>query len=129
MNVLRGTFRLSIVVALVVAACYGISAHIAAHDAAWEDRKHWSTLRCGERFLGQDMSKYTSPYRPEVIDIGKAGCSNSSYWATFDEIRMALASADPPRDRYSQVFWPKLYDAFFIPLGAFVVVNWSGCCF
>jgi hypothetical protein len=95
MNVLRGTFRLSIVVALVVAACYGISAHIAAHDAAWEDRKHWSTLRCGERFLGQDMSKYTSPYRPEVIDIGKAGCSNSSYWATFDEIRMALASADP----------------------------------
>jgi hypothetical protein len=63
-----------------------------------------------------------------VIDIGKAGCSNSSFWATFDEIREALAS-DHPRDRYSQVFWPKLYDALAYALVAFVVVNLGGLLF
>jgi hypothetical protein len=126
MRVLRGTFRLSVLVALMVAAYYGITAHVAAHNADREDRKHWSTLRCGERFLGQDMSKYTSPYREEVIDIGKAGCSNSSFWATFDEIHMAIAQPDPPEDRYNQVFWPELYNALFLALGVFLIVNLLG---
>jgi hypothetical protein len=129
MRVARGTFRLSIVVALGVAAYYGISAHVAANDADWENRKLWSTLRCGERFLGRDMSSYASSVRPEVIDIGKAGCSNSTFWATFDEIRTALASADPPDDQYSQVFWPKLYNAVFYAFAAFVVVNLVGLLF
>ena len=61
MSVLRGTFRLSVVVALLVAAYYGITAHVAAHDADREEWKFWNTLRCGERFLGQDMSSYASP--------------------------------------------------------------------
>jgi hypothetical protein len=129
MNVLRGTFRLSIVVALVVAAYYGISAHVAAQNDAWEDLKFWTTLRCGERFLGQDMSSYASPVRPEVFDIGKAGCSYSSFWATFDEIREALASDHPRADRYSQVFWPKLYDALGYALVAFVAANLLGLLF
>ena len=129
MNVLRGTFRLSIVVALVVAAYFGITAHVAATDADREEWKLWGTLRCGERFLGRDMSSYVSPVRPEVFDIGKAGCSSSTFWATFDEIRTALASDHPPRDRYSQVFWPKLYDALGYALVAFVAANLLGLLF
>ena len=129
MNVLRGTFRISIVVALVVAAYYGITAHVAAHGAASEEWKLWYTLRCGERFLGRDMSNYTSPVRSDVIDIGKAGCSNSTFWATFDEIRTALASTDPSDDQYSQVFWPKLYNAVFYAFAAFIVVNLVGLLF
>ena len=127
MNVLRGTFRLSIVVALVVAAYYGISAHVAAQNDAWEDWKIWNTLRCGERFLGRDMSAYTN--EAGLIDIGKAGCSNDRFLATFDEIRTALASAEPSGDRYSQVFWPKLYDALGYALVAFVAANLLGLLF
>jgi hypothetical protein len=135
MSVLRGTFRLSIVVALLVAAYYAISAHLAAMDAEWEHRKLLITLRCGERFLGQDMSQYTNA--AGLIDIGKAGCSNSSFWATFDEIRVAVGKQPPPPDqgwvseseRYSQVFWPKLNNALFAALAGFVVVNLGGLLF
>jgi hypothetical protein len=127
MNVLRGTFRLSIVVALLVAAYFGITAHVAAQNAASESWKLWFTLRCGERFLGQDMSAYTNA--SGLIDIGKAGCSNDRFLATFDEIREALASAEPSGDRYGEVFWPKLYGALFNALGAFLFVNLLGLLF
>jgi hypothetical protein len=46
-SVLRGTFRLSLVVALLVAAYFGITAHVAAQNDVWEDWKIWNTLRCG----------------------------------------------------------------------------------
>jgi hypothetical protein len=128
MNIPVGTFRLSLVVALVVAAYYGITAHVAAIDADQGERKFWSTLRCGERFLDQDMSRYANPTRPEMFDIGKAGCSGSSFWATFAEIRSALAS-DHPRDRYSEVFWSNLYGALFMASGAFLLVNLLGLLF
>jgi hypothetical protein len=55
------------------------------------------------------MSAYTNEYG--LIDIGKAGCSSDRFLATFDEIRTARASAEPSGDRYSQVFWPKLWGA------------------
>jgi hypothetical protein len=60
MKVLRGTFRLSIVIAILVAAYYGIAAYLAAENAGYEDWKLWKTLRCGERFLDKDMSSYTN---------------------------------------------------------------------
>ena len=127
MSVLRGTFRLSVVLALLAAAYYGITAHVAAVDADRENWKHWSTLRCGERFLGQDMSAYTNQYG--LIDIGRAGCSNDRFLATFDEIRTALAS-DPPRDRYSEVFWPQMYIELSLAFGwVFVIVNVLGLLF
>jgi hypothetical protein len=90
-SIVRGTFRLSIVIALLVAAYVGISGYIEAVSSDAEDMRIWTTLRCGERFLGQDMSSYTSPVRSDVIDIGKAGCSSSTFWATRDEIRKAVA--------------------------------------
>jgi hypothetical protein len=129
MNIARGTFRLSIVIALLVAAYYGISGYMAAMNAEYEKQKFWTTLRCGERFLGQDMSSYSSPSRPEVIDIGRAGCSNSTFWATFDEIREALARPEPPPELwrgFGEVFRFKLYEALFLALAAFVAVNLAG---
>jgi hypothetical protein len=95
-------------------------------DAVQQDWEIWQTLRCGQKFLNKDMSEYTNQYG--LIDIGTAGCSQSRFLATFDEIRNALAS-DHPRDRYSQVFWPKLYDALAYALVAFVVVNLLGLLF
>src|SRR5262245_13289100 len=102
MNVIRGTFRLSIVIALLVAAYYGTAAHFAAQNAAAEDINIWITLRCGERFLGQDMSRFTN--EAGLIDIGKAGCDleGKRFLARFDEIRKAVATAEPPNP-YGQI--------------------------
>jgi len=71
MTIIRGTFRLSIVTALLVAIYYGITGYMAVMEREQANWKLWNTLRCGARFLDQDMSKYTSPVRPEVIDIGR----------------------------------------------------------
>lgn len=131
MKIIRGTFRLSIVVALLVAAYFGIAGYKTAMDAEQENRKLWMTLRCGERFLGRDMSSYTSPVRPEVFDIGKAGCSDTSFWATFEEIREAVAHPDPPEwwRGFGEVFRSKLEEALFPVLAAFVAVNLAGFLF
>jgi hypothetical protein len=131
MKIIRGTLRLSVVIALLVAAYYGISGYFAALDVEKANRKLWSTLQCGERFLGQDMTRFASPSRPEVIDIGKAGCSNSSFFATFDEIREAVARPDPPAEGrgFGDVFPFKLLDALFAALGAFLAVNLLGFLF
>jgi hypothetical protein len=128
-SIVRGTFRLSIVIALLVAAYVGISGYIEAVSSDAEDMRIWTTLRCGERFLGQDMSSYTSPVRSDVIDIGKAGCSSSTFWATRDEIRKAVAQTDPPVSGYSRVFWFKLGEALFAAAYAFVAVNLAGLLF
>jgi hypothetical protein len=125
-SILRGTFRLSVVVALVALLSFAVYAHFTGLDAVQQDWEIWQTLRCGQTFLNKDMSEYTNQYG--LIDIGTAGCSQSRFLATFDEIRNALAS-DHPRDRYSQVFWPKLYDALAYALVAFVVVNLLGLLF
>ena len=44
-----------------------------------------------------------------LIDIGKAGCSDTSFLATFNKesvrrLRGAMLESDA---RYSEVFWPK----------------------
>jgi hypothetical protein len=77
------------------------------------------------------MSRFASPSRPEVIDIGKAGCSNSSFFATFDEIREAVALRDPPTEwrGFGEVFHFKLFEALFAALGAFLAVNLAGVLF
>jgi hypothetical protein len=130
--VIRGTFRLSVVIALLVAVYCGISGYIAAVDADRETWRIWGTLRCGERFLGQDMSSYTSPVRPDVIDIGRAGCSNSTFWASYDEIRKAVArDAGPPAEEliFGRVIWLKLIEALIYAVTALVAVNLAGVLF
>jgi len=127
MTIIRGTFRLSIVTALLVAIYYGITGYMAVMEREQANWKLWNTLRCGARFLDQDMSKYTSPVRPEVIDIGSAGCSNERFWATRDEIRDAVARSEPERiTTFAESFQYKLYNALFAALGAFVLVNLAG---
>jgi hypothetical protein len=126
MNIGRGTFRLSIVIALLVAGYYAITGYMAALDAEQENRKLWNTLRCGERFLGQDMSAYTNA--AGLIDIGRAGCSDDRFLASFEEIRRAVARPDPPDDwrGFREVFRYNLYGMPFAALYAFVLVNLAG---
>jgi hypothetical protein len=129
MKIFRGTLRLSVVIALTIAIYYAFTGYKAATDADQESWRIWRTLRCGERFLDRDMSSYTSPYRPEVIDIGRAGCSNSSFWATFDEIRDAAARSEPEGLRFGEVFQFNLLVGLFNALAAFLAVNLLGFLF
>jgi hypothetical protein len=94
MNIIRGTFRLSIGVALLVVGYHAVTGYMEARKSEQEATRLWFTLRCGERFLGQDMRAYTNEYG--LIDIGKAGCEldGRRFLATFDEIRKAVASPD-----------------------------------
>jgi hypothetical protein len=128
MNIIRGTFRLSIVAALLVAVYYGITGYMSVTEREQANWKLWTTLRCGERFLGQDMSKYVSPVRPEVFDIGGAGCSNKQFWATFDEIREAVAQSEPPAfgGGFGEDLRFKLMDALAYAFAAFLLVNLVG---
>ena len=122
MNIARGTFRLSIIVAVTVTLYFGIAAHVEAFKAESESRRIWTTLQCGKPFLDRDMSRYTNEYGN--IDIGRAGCSSSSFFATFDEIRMALSSVDPPdADEYWRLFRIKGTDALIYGVFAFLLVN------
>jgi hypothetical protein len=131
MKVIRGTFGFSVVIALLVGAYCVIWAYVAALDADRETWRIWGTLRCGERFLGHDMTRYASPVRSDVIDIGRAGCSNSTFWASYDEIRAAVARSEPPPEdlRFSEVLWFKSINALFFAVAAFIAVNLAGVLF
>jgi hypothetical protein len=94
MRVIAGTFRISIVAAIFVAAWVFAGGYLDASTADSEVRHRWRVLRCGERFLDQDMRQYTT--QNGLIDIGKAGCSPPSFLASLDEVRTALLTTQPP---------------------------------
>jgi hypothetical protein len=128
MKVLRGTFRLSIALAIVALLGSVVYAHFKALDAEYEDAKIWHTLQCGERFLDRDMSRFTN--EAELIDIGKAGCDleGKRFLATFDEIRKAVARP-VPESPYGEVFWRMVNVMVFRVVALFVVVNLLGLVF
>lgn len=101
MKIVRGFVRLAIVLFGVTLIGLPIHDLISANNRADEeyekDHRIWTTLRCGQEFIGKDMSAYTNQYG--IIDIGKAGCSNKQFLATFDEIKKALAQDGPSRQQ------------------------------
>jgi hypothetical protein len=129
MKIIRGTFRLSIVIALLIAVYYAISGYFEAVNADKETWRIWTTLRCGGHLLGKDVSGYTNEYG--LIDLGRAGCSSKSFLATFEEIRMANARPKPPPDqlRFGDVFQFHLYGGLIVALAAFLAVNLLGFLF
>ena len=127
MNVLRGTFRLSVVILGGVALAGAYLAHLNAFESEKAARHLWSTLRCGAKFLDQDMAKYTN----EVgnIEIGRAGCGESPFLARKEEIRDALLQEDPSNGEYKQTFWFDLKIWTLYAIGTFLLVNFLGFAF
>jgi len=121
MRIIKGTFRLSIVIAVLAGIYAFVTAHMQAMEADQRNYELWLVLRCGEKFLNRDMSAYTNEFGN--IDIGKAGCANRQFFARFDEIKEALAQARPKsiyRDYVSAT--PIIVQMIF----AFFVVNLLG---
>jgi hypothetical protein len=99
-NIARGMFRISIVAATLIAIAGAFASHFGtlaeqgrARESQREDARLWTVLRCGSQFLGKDMAAFTNEFG--LIDIGRAGCSDSRFLANFDEIRDAMKRPAP----------------------------------
>ena len=126
MNVLRGTFRLSILLTAVAAGYVTWMSFQQVSESRSREHEMWRVLRCSEKFLGRDMSRFTNPYG--LIDVGKAGCSSTQFLATFDEIEDASRQPEPSTFD-SRVFWKAFL--VYIPMAAiaFLSVNALGLLF
>jgi hypothetical protein len=120
MNVLRGTFRLSILLT-AVAVGYGTwMSFQQVSESSSREHETWRVLRCSEKFLGRDMSRFTNPYG--LIDVGKAGCASTQFLATFDEIRDASVQPEPSTFD-SNAFWRALLADMPIAVLVFLLIN------
>jgi hypothetical protein len=124
MNILRGSFRLSLVITAAV-FLYGVwTAFLKADEAARTTYELWTTLRCGERLLKQDLSAHMNEYGN--FDLGKLGCAHRTFWANKTEIETALNQTDPSRARRSEELNWQLQLVGGSTLATFVGVNLLG---
>jgi hypothetical protein len=127
-NIMRGTFRLSLAVA-VLAAVYGIYEQWAAFsEAKASSWKMTTTLECGARKSEDTLKPAVNQYG--LIDLGKVGCADEQFLASFDELRQA-------RDGVTRSDWMETKFnvrhaaeyAFAYALLALLVVNLLGLAF
>lgn len=126
MNILAGTFRVSLVAAALAAGYYSYE-NLQRHEAEQaEDRLFKMAMECGARidaaFLEQKKNDYGN------IDIGALGCASRKFITNAQELSEVRAGT----------YQFKSYSAFkpFDPLGtavnafaAFVLVNLAGLAF
>ena len=86
-EVLRGTFRLSVVVALVTTAYHGYGRYSASIENQNNNRSLVTTLECGARL--PDETLRTALIELGMIDLSKVGCASQPFRASFDEIAKA----------------------------------------
>ncbi len=83
-NIIRGTFRLSVAIA-VLAAAYGFyerwSSFAEARNDSWN---MMMTLKCGSRLSEETLEPAVNQYG--LIDLGKVGCASKQFWASSDEL-------------------------------------------
>jgi hypothetical protein len=136
LNIMRGTLRISIVAAVLVAMVGVVASHLEAFKEQnrviknWtDDTRLWKVLRCGGQFLGKDMTAYTNEYG--LIDIVRAGCSDARFLARLDEIRDAMNQPTPalPENSYWATFLPHIGIWLVLALIVFCVVNLLGLLF
>lgn len=127
MNVMRGTFRLSILVGVVMGAVLSWKALRVADEAYRKDLEMWTTLRCARHLLDKD----TKPIENEFgnIDIGKIGCANRQFWANKKEIQEAWAQAEPDRKQRDWMLDHGLKEAGLNAVLALVLTNLLGLVF
>src|SRR5687767_1200665 len=86
-DIMRGTFRLSLVAALLAGA-YGAYERFAAFSRAFDDSaKLVMTLECGARVSEETLRPLADA--SGVVDLSKVGCAREPFRASFDELRQA----------------------------------------
>ncbi|MDO9381553.1 MAG: hypothetical protein Q7T86_01695 [Hyphomicrobiaceae bacterium] len=127
MNILKGTFRLSLLVGLAALGYFVWDALETANASAQKDVEMWSTLRCGERLLSVDTKPYENDYG--LIDLGKAGCSGRQFLAHRHEIQAAIKQDSPFLATLRKERDWRLPIAYGDAVAAFVLVNLLGLCY
>lgn len=127
MNVLRGTFRLSIFIGLAVTAYFVWQAFVKSQEAYDRSFELWSTLRCGRHLLDKDTKSLENEYGN--IDLGKVGCIDRQFWANKQEIQDAWAQPNPNREQRDNMLLYGLRDAWISGLISTVLTNILGLAF
>jgi hypothetical protein len=86
-NIMRGTFRLSVAVA-VLAAVYGFYEQWATFAEA--KNSSWNivtTVECGARLSEETLKPTVNQFG--LFDLGKVGCASKQFWASSDELLQA----------------------------------------
>ena len=84
---MRGTFRLSVAIA-VLAAAYGFYEQLAEYaEARNQSLQMVFTLKCGSRRSEETLKSAVNEYG--LIDLGKVGCANKPFLAKSDELLRA----------------------------------------
>jgi hypothetical protein len=128
-NIIRGTFRLSVAIA-VLAAAYGFYEQLAAF-AEYKDQKlkMLFTLECGARRSEETLKSAANQYG--LIDLGKVGCASKQFLASSDELLQARNGV--MRREMDEEFGVRPQYAPQYPLGlavlALLIVNLLGFAF
>ena len=127
-DIMRGTFRLSVAVAFLAAA-YGFYQQWAAFSKSMDDNlKMRITLECGARLSEENLKTAINEFG--LIDLGKVGCADKPFRASFEELRKAR---DGAMRREWEAMQFDLKDAGQYALGyallALIVVNLLGLAF
>lgn len=124
-GILRGTFRLSIVVALLIGGYTAVQDWRASVTEYQDEQKILRTLECGARAPPERLQRALN--ENGLIDLSKVGCSfDEKFFASFEElakardgtIRHQTWSSEGPSLNYAKVIVSAII--------AFVVVNLLG---
>jgi hypothetical protein len=126
MNIFRGTFRISVVVALLSGAYVMFDSYRQQSDSRMEQLKIESVLTCGAMIESARLESVKNEFG--LFDIGKLGCSDKQFWASQKELSDAK---NGNLDTYWTDSGPSLdyLRIATLSLLAFVLTNFAGLAF
>ena len=128
MNVIRGTFRLSILVGLASLGVLWWQTQNEAHKAAGGSYELWSTVRCAGYLLESDTKPMENDFGN--IDLSKhTSCSTRPFWTNRQEIADALKSESPYQARYAEEMKWRRHQIWQGALAMFLLTNLLGLAF
>ena len=124
-SIIKGTFRVSIVVALAGAV---FTAYLLRHSVLehyFANQKVLSVLECASRIPEQTLKQAVN--QVGLIDLSKVGCVEKQFWASFGEL--AQTRDGTMKKELSKVATIDAWDVGVSALQWFMVVNLAGLAF
>jgi hypothetical protein len=126
MSLFRGTLRLSLVVALLVAVWVMIENYQSySEQLAGRENIMWS-LRCGAKLNKVLLESVKSEFG--TYDIGKLGCADKQFWASDEEMQQAW-SGDEAKDWTNSAPTFDYLEVVVKSVFAFLLINLCGLLF
>ena len=86
-SIMRGTFRVSIIAALVSGAYTAYEGWIATAKIYSDEQTLLRTLECGARQPQEGLRASLNQFG--LVDLSKVGCATERFFASFEELRRA----------------------------------------